>query len=91
MLPAEHGNPSHASWERDVFSIVDTDPARARALSERRIEITRGDWHTKVDAYAEMTCDAENFYVTTRLSAMAGEDEVFSAGNGTWRFVGTHL
>lgn len=81
QLPEEYGNLSHFTWERDTFSIHDDDPASARTVSERRIDIVRGDWRTRVDAWAELSCDAEKFYATTKLTAYAGEDEVFSR---TW-------
>ncbi|MGH3357641.1 MAG: CocE/NonD family hydrolase [Nocardioidaceae bacterium] len=80
-LPDVYGGLSHRSWERDTFTIGDTDPTSARAVAERRIEIVRDEWHTRVTAWSEMTCDAENFYVTTSLTTYAGEDEIFDR---TW-------
>ena len=81
QLPAEYGDLSHWAWERDTFSIHDEDPTTARTVSERRIDITRGEWKTRVDAHAELTCDAEKFYVTSRLTTYAGDEEVFAR---TW-------
>lgn len=77
-LPEEYGGLSKWSWDRDTFGIGDTDPATARAVSQRRIEIARDAWRTRVDADAELTCDAENFYVTTELTAYASGEEIFT-------------
>jgi uncharacterized protein len=88
-LPEEYGGLSHWVWDRDTFAIDDTDPTTARAVSERRIEIVRGTWQTRVDASAEMTCDAENFHVRTDLRAYSDEQEIFTR-SWEWSFARDH-
>lgn len=77
-LPEEYGGLTHWSWERDTFGIDDLDPTTASATSERRIEIKRGSWRPRVEATAQMTCDMDNFYVTTDLHAYSDEEEIFT-------------
>jgi hypothetical protein len=71
------------SAERDTFAIVPGDPSSATVRSERRITLSRGDWHTRVHATAEMTCDKDDFHVVTAVTAQHGDDTVFQR---EWRF-----
>lgn len=47
----------------------DADPRSARALVECRATYRRGDWDVRVETDVEMTCDAEAFHFTARLTA----------------------
>ncbi|HEY3683610.1 MAG TPA: CocE/NonD family hydrolase [Streptosporangiaceae bacterium] len=71
------------SAERDTFAIVPGDPSSATVRSERRITLSRGDWHTRVHATAEMTCDKDDFHVVTAVTAQHGDATVFQR---EWRF-----
>jgi uncharacterized protein len=71
------------SHERDIFRIVDEDPTAAAVLAERRIELSRGDWHTSVVAKGEMTCDKDAFYVDTELTTWLDDRQIF---HKRWRF-----
>ena len=78
-LPLDGGEELRsAPWERDTFEIQDEEPTSARAVSERRIDLSRGDWSTRVEAYGEMTCSSDAFRVTTSVTAWAGNEQVFT-------------
>jgi uncharacterized protein len=49
-------------------SITDGDPLSARVVVENRATYRRDDWDVRVETDVEMTCDAEAFYFTARLS-----------------------
>ncbi|WP_414711124.1 CocE/NonD family hydrolase C-terminal non-catalytic domain-containing protein [Pseudonocardia sp.] len=71
------------SHERDTFHIVDEDPNSATVRSERRIQLSRADWHTTVVAQGEMTCDKDAYYVDTELTTFVGDQQIF---HKRWRF-----
>jgi putative CocE/NonD family hydrolase len=80
----ELGEPvRYFSFERDAFEIVDGDPTSATVTAHRRIELSRGDWHTRVVASGRLTCDKDTFHVDTELTAFHGEQPVFER---SWRF-----
>lgn len=62
----------------NIFSIVDKQPTSARVECERQIEISRGDWNTRVETTSVMTSDKEFFHLTTVLNAYEGDVRVFT-------------
>ena len=80
----ELGKPMrYHSADRDTFTVLPGDPASAEVHCDRRITLSRGDWHTRVHATATMTADKENFHVVTAVHAFHGDDPVFDR---EWRF-----
>jgi putative CocE/NonD family hydrolase len=61
-----------------IFSIREDDPLSARVDCERRIDLRRGAWKTRVHLRSTMTADAENFLVTTAIDAYEGDTRVHS-------------
>ncbi|MGH3663184.1 MAG: CocE/NonD family hydrolase, partial [Micromonosporaceae bacterium] len=80
----EFGQPMrwHA-LSRDVFEIVDDDPTSATVTSRQSIELSRGDWNTRVVAYGHLSCDKESFHVRTDVTAFNDDQVVFER---EWRF-----
>jgi uncharacterized protein len=62
----------------NTYSIIEAQPLSARVVCERKIEISRGDWQTRVETSSVMTSDAEYFYLTNVLDAYEGEVRVFT-------------
>jgi hypothetical protein len=60
------------------FTIREDDPRSARVTTERHIAIGRGEWRTRIAVHAEMTADAESFFVSATLDAFEGDRQVFS-------------
>ena len=74
----EFGQPMRKhTTERDVFEIADDDPTSATVTSQRRIEVSRGDWQVAVVGEGRLTCDADAFHVRTSLTAYHCDDAVF--------------
>jgi hypothetical protein len=44
----------------------------------RQVEISRGDWHTRVETLSVMTGDASHFHLTNVLDAYEGQTRVFT-------------
>ena len=74
---ADHGL-INGSVAREWWEIHPNDPLSARARTHWTDETRRGDWSIRTEAYAEMTSDAETFYLTARIEAFEGEKLVFS-------------
>ena len=68
---------------RTVYSIRESEPLSASVRFRATSGMARGDWRTRAEVEAAMTCDAEAFHVTTALDAYEGDDKVFSR---TWTF-----
>ena len=66
-----------------VYSIVDGDPLSAAVRFRATSGMARGDWRTRSEVTAEMTCDAETFRVDTQLDVSENERRVFSR---SWSF-----
>lgn len=62
----------------NTFSITEGEPLSARVECNRRIEISRGDWVTRVETMSVMTSDATNFHLTNVLDAYEGQVRVFT-------------
>jgi hypothetical protein len=62
----------------NIFSIIEGQPTSARVQCERQIEISRGDWETRVETSSVMTSDKDYFYLTNILDAYEGQVRVFT-------------
>jgi predicted acyl esterase len=62
----------------NIFSIVEGQPTSARVECKRQIEISRGDWETRVETSSVMTSDRHDFYLTNILDAYEGQVRVFT-------------
>jgi hypothetical protein len=60
------------------FSILEGQPTSARVECQRQIEISRGDWQTRVETSSVMTSDHDHFYLTNVLDAYEGQVRVFT-------------
>jgi uncharacterized protein len=65
-----------------TFSIVEGDPLSAEVRCLMGGRYGRGDWVTRCETDSRMTCDAEQFHVTSELRAWEGDELVFEH---TWR------
>ena len=67
-------------YERNVVRqrLVEGDPLSASASCEVDVEVSRGDWRTRVEVRSAMTCDRERFLVTTELDAYEGGVRAFA-------------
>jgi putative CocE/NonD family hydrolase len=59
-----------------TFTITDGDPLSARVRCERRVDILRGDWRTRVELRSQMTADAADFHLQTTIDAYEGEQRI---------------
>jgi len=62
----------------NMFSIVEGKPTSAQVECKRQIEISRGDWQTRVETSSVMTGDTEHFYLTNILDAYEDHVRVFT-------------
>jgi predicted acyl esterase len=62
----------------NTFTIVEGQPLSARVQCNRQVEISRGDWHTRVETLSIMTSDADHFHLTNVLDAYEGQVRVFT-------------
>lgn len=62
----------------NTFSILERQPTSARVQCERKIEISRGDWQTRIETLSVMTSDKDYFYLTNVLDAYEGQVRVFT-------------
>jgi putative CocE/NonD family hydrolase len=60
------------------FSIIEGQPLSARVQCDRKVEISRGDWNTRVETSSVMTSDANHFHLTNVLDAYEGQVRVFT-------------
>ena len=72
----QHGMVS-GSVAREWWSVHPDDPLSARGKTHWTEERIRGDWITRTEAFAEMTSDAENFYLTARMEAYENDTLIF--------------
>ena len=72
----QHGMVS-GSVAREWWSIHPNDPLSARGKTHWTEERSRGNWVTRTEAFAEMTCDSENFYLTARMEAYENNTLIF--------------
>ena len=62
----------------NTFSIIEGQPLSARVQCNRQVEISRGDWQTRVETLSVMTSDASHFHLTNVLDAYEGQVRVFT-------------
>jgi putative CocE/NonD family hydrolase len=62
----------------NTFSISEGQPLSARVRCDRQIEISRGDWQTRVETSSVMTSDVSHFHLTNTLDAYEGQTRVFT-------------
>jgi hypothetical protein len=62
----------------NTYSITEGQPLSARVQCDRKIEISRGDWQTRVETTSVMTSDADSFHLTNVLDAYEGQVRVFT-------------
>lgn len=62
----------------NTYSIVEGEPLSASVKCERRFEISRDDWVTRVETSSVMTSDINHFHLTNVLDAYEGETRVFT-------------
>ena len=85
-----HDENDHGAFERsdgwcydhraaDRYFITEGDPLSARSVCEHAITISRHDWHTNVETYSELTCDATHFHVTNTVKAYAQHELIFQS------------
>lgn len=70
----------HDSIINNTFSIIEGQPLSARVQCNRQIEISRGDWLTRVETTSVMTSDQECFHLTNVLDAFEGDVRIFTKG-----------
>jgi putative CocE/NonD family hydrolase len=68
----------HDSLTTNLFSIVEGQPLSARVQCNRKIEISQGDWNTRVETLSVMTSDSGYFHLTNVLDAYEGQVRVFT-------------
>ena len=51
--------------------------SRPRLSSIREYELERGDWQVRVATRSQMTCDAENFYVSNTIETFEGGEPFY--------------
>lgn len=71
-------NLEYDSVIKNIFSIVEGDPLSAQVRCERKIELRRGDWETRIQTYSLMTSDDKYFHLTNVLDAYEKEVRVFT-------------
>jgi hypothetical protein len=62
----------------NTFSILERQPTSARVQCERQIEISRGDWQTRIETLSVMTSNKDYFHLTNVLDAYEGQVRVFT-------------
>jgi uncharacterized protein len=65
----------------NIFSIKEGQPLSAHVQCDRKIEISRGDWQTRVETSSVMTADSTHFHLTNLLDAFEGQIRIFTK---TW-------
>jgi uncharacterized protein len=66
----------YAERGRDEFSAVENEPLTAEARSAWEIEISRGEWRTRIVVASSMRGDDTDFVLEDRLEAYAGDELV---------------
>ena len=63
----------------DDYEIAEGDPLSARAVAVREASLTREGFDVAIRCDAELTADAETFFVTDRLRAWESGELVFDS------------
>jgi putative CocE/NonD family hydrolase len=61
-----------------TLTVREGDPLSARVRCERRIEIRRADWRTRIELWAEMSADHDNYLLTTTIDAYEADTHIHS-------------
>jgi hypothetical protein len=67
--------------DRNTYRIAEGDPRSAEVGVQRHIELSRGDWRTRVQTSSKMSATREHFLVSDVLDAYEGDERVFTR---TW-------
>ena len=62
----------------NIYSIMEGKPLSARVQCDRKIELIRADWHTRIETKSIMTGDDKYFHLTNLLDAYEGQVRVFT-------------
>jgi putative CocE/NonD family hydrolase len=60
------------------FSIVEGQPLSARVQCDRKVEISRGDWQTRIETSSVMTADSTFFHLSNILDAYENQTRIFT-------------
>jgi hypothetical protein len=63
---------------RVEYTIGDDDPTSARSEFWSTMRMSRGAWSIKTKTHTKLTCDDENFLVEADVTALEGNNVVFS-------------
>ena len=66
----------YRDYDPVTFTIRDDDPLSARVDCERRIELLRGDWRTRIEVKATMTADAHDYRVSSVIDAYENDRRI---------------
>lgn len=59
-----------------TLTIREGDPLSARVRCERRIELRRGEWRTRIELESEMTADRDSYRLTTTIDAYEADTRI---------------
>lgn len=63
-------------YHHDCWSIKADDPLSCRASSEYICWMTRGDWSIRTESESRFSCDGDNFYIETTITAYESDEQV---------------
>ncbi|MFD1334652.1 CocE/NonD family hydrolase [Oceanobacillus iheyensis] len=72
----------YGSKNKNTFMITEGDPLSAKVTCEWELQVGRGEWQTKLEAYCEMTSDETTYFLTNTMVAYEGDEHIFSK---TWK------
>jgi hypothetical protein len=61
-----------------TMTIREGEPLSAKVRCDRRIDILRGDWRTRIELRSEMTADTEQFLLSSTIDAYEGDTRIHS-------------
>jgi putative CocE/NonD family hydrolase len=66
----------YSEYDPTTLTIHDDDPLSAKAVCERRIEMRRGEWSTRIELKSTMTCTAHDYRLSTLIDAYERDTRV---------------
>lgn len=81
---------TYAEDGRDTFTIQEGNPLSASVTSHRAMELSRDEWHTRVQVESTTTSTTDEFCVTSTLEAFENRRRIF-ARTWTQTFERDHL
>jgi putative CocE/NonD family hydrolase len=75
---------------RDRYGVSAGDPLSAEVRCERRLELARGDWHTRIETESSLRASETHLHVSAHLRALEGEAPLFER-SWTFRIPRDHL